>query len=1072
MFKLGCILTISLCIGYSSIAAGNGNSAYSPKSIVENNTSLPLIGIRINGGAKYTKEKNIEVEVKSLKTDKSQLEAMRIGFDPDLSTSNWEPYSEQIIRMQLHGEDGEKRIYAQLKDKAGNTSPIESNKIIYDTTPPSDTKISINKGEKFTNDKLGRVLINVQAVGADEIMLSNSPQFQNARWEPYKESVKWIIDVGNRDGNKVVFAKFRDFVGNESGSIGAGIILDINPPEGGTIQINNGDKYTRSKKLKLTLTSTDATKVRIVSRGKGKNYDFNPNASGVMEIIWITDSLQGVKSVKAYYMDEAKNTTKIPVEASIIVKTTPPAKALISIDQGKKHTNNAKGVVSVKLMAKEAPQNLKLLISNKPNFEDAAERDFTSSISNWQLDAETDGLKSIYVRLIDKAKNISEVAKADIFLDRSPPKIHSFVINNKSKWSIRLKVTLNCDVDDAYESQFSNNVNTLKNTKWGKYNEKHPDWTIMPGDGEKVVYGRFRDEAGNVSEIVSANIILDMTPPKGKLVIDEGRKVTNHPDGVVTLVLSHDVNVMGMQLANIPNFKEIKLLPIEETIENWKLGGENDGPKTVFLRLKDVAGNFSKIYSSGIILDRNPPINNELMINNNDMFVRNKNKRVAVSLRSEGASAMMISNKQSFEGGEWVPFKTATSWTLEGPEGIHYVHVKFKDAAGNESESISKMIKSDFTPPKIIKFTIDNDVEFCTNPQNMVALTFDVEDAKTMAISNNHLVDTGSFAGLWEPYQSNKEWTLDGEDGLKIVYGRFKDETGNVTHEHYDKIVLDRVSPTNGKISINNGAEWLTDKTGKGDIQLYAVGAHEFMISNTSDFAAGKWEPMAGIRKNWYFNTKNASIEVYAKFRDKAGNISEVHRASIKIDREPPKNASISIDGGAKYVSNKERKINIDTNIEGATKMRVSQNKSFRDVKWHGVAPRKEIILSEADGEKIFYAQFRDEAGNLSEIVSSKIILDTSSPVLNKFTIDEGADWTNHVDKKVTLSIDAEGANEMMIGDNPAFNNASWITFQTILAGYELPGEDGQKVLFIKLRDEAGNVSKIVTAKINLKRSF
>ena len=51
--------------------------------IRHNSASLPLIGIRINNGAKYTNNKNIEVEVRSLKTDKSLLESMKIGFKMD-----------------------------------------------------------------------------------------------------------------------------------------------------------------------------------------------------------------------------------------------------------------------------------------------------------------------------------------------------------------------------------------------------------------------------------------------------------------------------------------------------------------------------------------------------------------------------------------------------------------------------------------------------------------------------------------------------------------------------------------------------------------------------------------------------------------------------------------------------------------------------------------------------------------------------------------------------------------------------------------------------------------------------
>ncbi len=1065
------IISIALFFSYSAIVpAENKLPDYSKlKSDVH---ALPVIGIRINGGAKYTNKKSIIVEIKSLKTNKSLIESMKVGFTSDLSDVEWRPYSEEEIPLMLEGEDGEKIVYAQLKDKAGNNSPIESNKIIFDTNAPANPEMIINKGEKYVNDKLGRVLLNTKAEDANEIMVSNSSNFQNAKWEPYNESIKWIIDTGGGDGEKMVYAKFRDHAGNETETITAGIILDVTPPDGGTIQINDGAKYTRSRKIKLTLVSQDATKVRIVSRGVGKNYDFEPDATGKMEITWTTDSLQGVKSVKAYFMDEAKNTTKIPAEASIIVKTTSPERALISIDQGEKYTNNQNGMVSVKLAAKENPQNLRMLISNHPNFEGAKEQPFTTTISNWQLEDENDGLKSIYVRLIDEAGNISDVSKADVFLDRTPPTINSFRVNEKGEWSISLKVTLFCDVDDAYEAQFSNNPNTLKNVKWEKYNEQRPEWTILPNDGEKIVYARFRDEASNVTEVVSAKTILDMTPPNGRFIINGGKKVTNHPDGMVKLQINHDEDVIGMQLTNLPDFKDVKLLPLEKTIENWKLSGDEDGPKTVFVRLKDKAGNFSKIYSAGIILDRVAPTNCDLVINNNDPFIRNTNKRVSLSLRAEGAEYMMVANQQNMEGAEWIPFKTAISWTLEGPEGTHFVHAKFMDEAGNESDIISKMVKSDFTPPKIIKFAVNDGAEFCTDPQNNVTLTFDVEDAVEMAISNNLLNDTSQIKGLWEPYQTKKEWKLEGEDGLKTIYGRFKDEAGNVTHEYYDKIVLDKIPPTDGKTMINNGAEWLTDKNGKADIFLYAVGAHEVMISNSADFSNSKWEPMTDIRRDWILNTNKSSANVYVKYRDKAGNISAPVTASIKIDTEPPKNAAISIDNGADFVTSRDGKITINLSVDGATGMRISENKSFRDVNWEAIATSKEVILEMSEGEKIFYAQFADDAGNLSEIVSAKIILDTTPPQVNKFTIDNGAEWTNHPEKRVSLSIEAEGANEMMVSDNPEFTNSSWEPFRTTVSNYELTGDDGEKILFIKLKDEPGNISRVATAKINLKRSF
>lgn len=1064
MWRITLILAISLFSGVQSEATLS--------AVNDNHTALPLIGIRINGGAKFTNNPKIEIEIKSLKTDKSLLESMKVGFNPDLSGASWQPYSEEKINLQLMGDDGEKRIFVQLRDKAGNTSSIESNKIIFDTTPPSDGKIMINKDEKYTNDKLGRVLLNLKATEAHEVMISNSDKFQNGRWESYKESIKWVVDVGSGDGEKVVFAKFRDQAGNESATIQSSILLDITPPSDGSLIINSGDKYTRSRKLKVIVTSTDATKVRLVSRGVGKNYDFDPESNGRIEIVWETDSMQGNKSIKAYFMDEAKNTTKVPAEASIILKTNPPAESLITIDQGKKFTNHSEGIVNITLSSKESPHQLRMLICNKPNFEGAKERSFVTNISNWKLEAEEDGLKTVFVRLIDEAGNISEVSKAEIFLDRTPPTITSFNINNNSEWSTSLKVILTSEINDAYEAKYSNNSSTLRNIRWEKYNPQRPEWALLPNDGEKTVYAVFRDQAGNTTELTSAKIKLDMTPPKGRLIINGGMKVTNHPEGFIKLQIEHDEDVIGMQITNLPKFDDIKLLPLEKTIENWKIDDTQEGLKTVFTRLQDKAGNYSKVLTASIIFDRTPPTNCELIINNNDEYIRNKNKKVSLSLRAEGANTMLISNKESMEGAEWIPFKTAVGWTLEGEEGMHYVHVKFKDAAGNESKVISNSIKSDFNPPKIVKFDINDGSEYCSDPQGQVNLTFQVEDAQEMAISNNHLKDTASLNNTWEPYQTSKSWKLEGEDGLKIVFGRFRDDAGNVTHEYYDKIILDRIPPTDGKISINNGATWFTNKDGKGELLVYAKGASEMMISSTQDFSDGIWEPIVELKKDWKFNNNTSEIRVYAKFKDKAGNISESTSTSIKVDLEPPQNPKITIDNGAKFVKDKERKITISLQADGATGMRISQYNDFRNVKWEPYTPSKEVVFTEPDGEKTFYVQYSDDAGNQSEVVSSKIILDTTPPKVNAFSINKGAEWTNDAEKKVSISIDASGAEEMLIGDNADFSGSEWEPYKSELLNYVLPGEDGEKVLFLKLRDESGNVSRVVTTNINLKRSF
>jgi hypothetical protein len=86
--------------------------------------------------------------------------------------------------------------------------------------------------------------------------------------------------------------------------------------------------------------------------------------------------------------------------------------------------------------------------------------------------------------------------------------------------------------------------------------------------------------------------------------------------------------------------------------------------------------------------------------------------------------------------------------------------------------------------------------------------------------------------------------------------------------------------------------------------------------------------------------------------------------------------------------------------------------------------------------------------------------------------IDDGEEWTNSADKTVRIKINASDAMEMMIGNNSDFSDTAWVPYQQEVESYTLPGDDGEKVIFLKLRDEAGNTSRVATAKINLKRSF
>lgn len=1031
--------------------------------------SLPYIGIRINNGAAYTNNRKVTVEVKSIKSPDNLITEMQVGTDPRLANTPWQKYTREKISIELPGNDGEKVIYVRLKDKAGNLSPIESNRIILDTQPPKDCKIVINRGAKYTNDRQGRVLINAYTSEPGKMMLCNKPDFKNARWENYVKSKKWIIDIVG-EGEKTVYAKFKDRAGNESEVVSASIIYDITPPKGGTVTINNGDKYTRKRDVVLNISAKDVAKIRVTTRGFNKVIDFKPDDNGVMKLKLKLDSLEGLKTVRIYYMDAAGNKTIKPQEAVINYKFRGPPPPLVSINQNAKFTNDKEGKVDVKITSKANPEFFTMMISNNPDFKGARKEKFRPLVKGWALAADKDGLKTIYVRLFDQAGNPSKTARAEIILDRTPPVVHSFSINDQAEWAKSIKVNITSDVQDAAFMKISNKEAIPASLPWVKYQPVRTGWTLLPGDGIKKVYAIFRDEAGNQTGLTTTEIHLDTRPPAGGLKINDGAKYTNHPEGLVKLNIMYDEDAIGIQVVNKPEFEEVKLQPVVHEIFNWKLEG-GDGTKTVFMRLKDRAGNISKVYTASIIVDRTPPADCSILINNGDKWLRNKNGRVSLSLRAEGAGQMMISNDPKFSQGKWIPFRTAIAWTIPGPEGPHKVYAKFRDDAGNESEVVSDEIISDFNPPKVKLVTANDGKEYCNDPQKTILLRFDVSDAAFMAISNKSLQDTSRATGLWEPYASEKKWTLDGEDGMKTVYVLFKDKTGNVAPEQSVHIILDRTPPSEPHVSIMNGAKWLTNREGKADLTLKAVGAGEMMISNTPDFKNAKWEKYATEKKSWQLSIKGDKAVVYAKFRDFAGNESETAKDDIMIDLEPPANPSVKFESSKKYVPLPDRKIILLLHADGAIMMRISREANFKKAKWVAYQEKVEQTVTGPDGKITFYVQFRDEAGNVSKTVSTSILLDATPPKITSFNINDGSEWTNAKDKKVTLHIKAEGAKEMKISDKPGAEGGKWVPFKSNV-DYILPGEDGQKHIFVQLRDEAGNVSRVAQATINLKRSF
>ncbi len=120
--------------------------------------------------------------------------------------------------------------------------------------------------------------------------------------------------------------------------------------------------------------------------------------------------------------------------------------------------------------------------------------------------------------------------------------------------------------------------------------------------------------------------------------------------------------------------------------------------KSTFPDLSDLSG---LVFGEGI-LDTTPPTGS-ISINNDATYTNLDSVTLTLSASDNlsGVSQMMITNSSSFEGASWENYATEKSWTLTSGDGKKKVYVKFKNGAGNVSETYSDHIILDRTPPTI-----------------------------------------------------------------------------------------------------------------------------------------------------------------------------------------------------------------------------------------------------------------------------------------------------------------------------------------------------------------------------------
>ena len=308
---------------------------------------------------------------------------------------------------------------------------------------------------------------------------------------------------------------------------------------------------------------------------------------------------EGTSVFYARVTDAAGDTSVASI--SIDVDLTAPTGTVL-INDGAEMTTMRD--VSLSLTATDRYGVVEMRASGSPGFEGAVWVPYSTSKA-WTL-SEGDGPKHVYVMFKDANGWVSKVMNDSITLDMTAP-TGSVSIDDGAAYTTSREVTLSLDAQDA--------VGVADMRVWEGSDAGAGPWEpfagtrgfqLSSGDGSKAVHAEFRDRAGHVSTATSDTIVLDTTPPVAHVIIDDNATYTNST-GVILGVAFEDANdVEAMQfgedalLAGASWNPPVASRPIALS--------EGDGPKTVYTRARDAAGNVGAIAWDGITLDTTAPL--------------------------------------------------------------------------------------------------------------------------------------------------------------------------------------------------------------------------------------------------------------------------------------------------------------------------------------------------------------------------------------------------------------------------------------------------------------------------------
>jgi hypothetical protein len=272
-----------------------------------------------------------------------------------------------------------------------------------------------------------------------------------------------------------------------------------------------------------------------------------------------------------------------------------------------------------------------------------------------------------------------------------------------------------------------------------------------------------------------------------------------------------------------------------------------------------------------------------------------------------------------------------------------------------------------FVRTEVIDFSTDT---ICERKQTVIKVAKNIKLLILPQVDSILLSNSTSFLGAkWQKVLPIMFWEMIPKRN-QYFYFKLKFTNANLPQVFRENpYMMDCGCLQDSKLMINKSNIF----TNKQDVTLdiFSYKAKYMMISNDSSFKNAKWQPY-NQKMEWKLTQEQGLKKVYAKFRDRVNSLAVFATGEIILDTQAPNKYTV------KFLTRKEIKkifhkiyknvLYLSFQAEDARLFRIGNIKDIEMEKWQTM--EEFIAIEDKWGNKqTIYVQFRDSAGNTSEIL-------------------------------------------------------------------------------------------------------